>query len=366
MIIYRAEVVGSLLRPQYLQAARAAFEAGDLSAAEFKRHEDRAVDQAIALQEGAGVDVITDGEMRRFTFFDQLVTAVEGLSEIPARPVPFHADDGTEISFESPVSVTGKLKRRQMLTPPEYAYARARARRPIKVTLPSPLMIYCMYTPEHSGAAYPDPFELFSDAAALIQEEVRVLAAEGCTYIQIDAPDLGDLVDESLRQHWASLGISPDRALTDGLDLINSVAQGVDGVQFSMHVCRGNYQSRWIGTGGYEAISSAVFERCTNFDEFLLEYDDPRAGTFESLVDLPDDKVAALGLISTKHGDLESVDALLARIEDAARFHPIDQLAICTQCGFASVAMGNEISERAQEQKLRLVAETARRVWGDG
>ena len=218
-------------------------------------------------------------------------------------------------------------------------------------------MIYCMYTPEHSGAAYPDPFELFSDAAALIQEEVRVLAAEGCTYIQIDAPDLGDLVDESLRQHWASFGNSPDRAFTDGLDLINSVAQGVDGVQFSMHVCRGNYQSRWIGTGGYEAISSAVFERCTNFDKFLLEYDDPRAGTFEPLVDLPDDKVAALGLISTKHGDLESVDALLARIEDAARFHPIDQLAICTQCGFASVAMGNEISERAQEQKLRLVAE---------
>jgi 5-methyltetrahydropteroyltriglutamate--homocysteine methyltransferase len=365
MTVYRAEVVGSLLRPQYLLEARAAFEGGELQAHEFKWYEDRAVDQAIALQEGAGVDVVTDGEMRRFTFFDQLITAVDGLSEIPAKPVPFHADDGSEINFESPVSVTGKLKRKQMLTPPEYAYARARARRPVKVTLPSPLMVYCMYTPEHSSAAYADPFELFEDAAALIREEVRVLAAEGCRYVQIDAPDLGDLVDEGMRRHWASLGIAPERALTDGVDLINSVADGIEGVQFSMHVCRGNYQSRWIGEGGYESIAAAIFERCTNFDRFLLEYDTPRTGSFDPLVDLPDDKVAALGLVSTKHDAIESIDALIDRIEAAARFHPKDMLAICTQCGFASVAMGNEISERAQEQKLRLVAETARRVWGD-
>jgi 5-methyltetrahydropteroyltriglutamate--homocysteine methyltransferase len=192
---------------------------------------------------------------------------------------------------------------------------------------------------------------------------VRILAGQGCRYIQIDAPELGDLVDESLREHWASLGIEPDRALTEGIDLINSVADA-DGVHFKLHVCRGNYQSRWIATGGYETISKQVFARATNFDGFVLEYDSPLAGSFEPLADLPDDKVAVLGLVSTKTEQLEQPDELVARIEEAARYHPKEQLAVSTQCGFASVAMGNEISERTQEDKLRLVAELADRVWG--
>jgi 5-methyltetrahydropteroyltriglutamate--homocysteine methyltransferase len=360
---YRADVVGSLLRPRYLSDARAAFEAGQLGAADFKRIEDRAVDQAIALQEGAGVDVVTDGEMRRFTFFDQLITAVEGLSEVPAKPVPFHSADGNDINFESPESVTGKLRRKQMLTPPEFAYARARASKPLKVTLPSPLMTYAMYTPEHSGDAYPDAFDMFHDAADLIREEARVLALQGCQYIQIDAPDLCEMVDPVMREHWASLGIEPDRVLSEGVELINSVADA-DGVYFTLHLCRGNYQSRWIAGGGYESISKQVFAQAPNFDGFVLEYDDPRAGTFEALADLPDDKVAVLGLVSTKTNDLESLDDLVGRVGEAARFHPKNALAVSTQCGFASVAMGNEITDRTQEEKLRLVAALARRVWG--
>lgn len=360
---YRAEVVGSLLRPRYLSEAREAFEAGRLDPAEFKRVEDRAVDQAIALQEGAGVDVVTDGEMRRFTFFDQLITAVEGLSEVPAKPVPFHADDGNDIDFQSPESVTGKLRRKQMLTPPEFAYARARATKPLKVTLPSPLMTYAMYTPEHSGEAYPDAFDMFRDAASLIREEARVLASHGCRYIQIDAPDLCEMVDPALREHWASLGIDPERVLSEGVEVLNSVADA-EGVQFALHLCRGNYQSRWIAGGGYESISKQVFAKASNFDRFVLEYDDPRAGTFEALADMPEDKVAVLGLVSTKTDELESLDDLVARLEEASRYHPKDAMAVSTQCGFASVAMGNEITERTQEAKLRLVAAAARRVWG--
>jgi 5-methyltetrahydropteroyltriglutamate--homocysteine methyltransferase len=359
----RAEVVGSLLRPEYLKEARAAFEAGDLPAEEFARVEDRAVDHAVALQEGVGLDVVTDGEMRRFTFFDQLVTAVEGLSEVDAKPVPFHSDDADDIEFQSPVSVTGRLRRKRMLSPPEYAYARARAHGPIKVTLPSPLMTYAMYTPEHSGEAYPDAFEMFKDAAELLREEARVLADMGCRYIQVDAPDLCEMVDEKLRKHWSSLGISPERVLSEGIEIINSVADA-PGVHFAMHLCRGNYQSRWISAGGYESISKALFARATNFDAFLLEYDDPRSGSFDALDDLPDDKLAVLGLVSSKRNELESIDDLVARIDDAARHHPKERLAVSTQCGFASVAMGNEIGERAQEEKLRLVARTAARVWG--
>lgn len=363
MCVHRAEVVGSLLRPRYLAEARAALEAGALGADQYKWLEDRAVDQAIALQEGAGLDVVTDGEMRRFTFFDQLVTAIEGLGQAAAKPVPFHADDGDDIDFQSPESVVGKLRRKRMLTPPEYAYARARAAKPVKVTLPSPLMTYAMYTPENSGEAYPDPWEMFRDAADLVREEARVLADDGCTYIQIDAPDLCEMVDDKLRAHWASLGIDPDRVLTEGVEIIDSVA-AAPGVFFALHLCRGNYQSRWISAGGYESISKAVFQRAANFDGYVLEYDDPRSGSFAALDDLPDDKVAVLGLVSSKKDELESVDDLVARIEDAARHHPLERLAISTQCGFASVAMGNEITERTQEDKLRLVAKTARRVWG--
>jgi len=361
---YRADVLGSLLRPAYLAEAREKWGAGDMPEDEFKQIEDRAVDEAIALQENAGVDVVTDGEYRRFTFFDQFAAAVDGVSHEEGEAVPFHSEPGkVDIDFHSPVSVVGRVKRKQMLSPPEFEYAKAHASKPVKVTLPSPLMFFTMWSPEHSTAAYDDPFELFADGVALVKEEAQALADLGCKYIQIDAPDFGQLVEDSERERWERLGIPVSRVMSEGVEMLNAVAD-VPGVTFGLHLCKGNYQSLWISAGGYEEISSHVFKGTPNFDRYLLEYDDERSGGFEPLADLPDDKVVVLGLVSTKHDDLESVEDLTARVDEAAKHFPREQLALSTQCGFASVAMGNEISPEAQEQKLRRVAEAARAIWG--
>jgi 5-methyltetrahydropteroyltriglutamate--homocysteine methyltransferase len=362
--IYRADVLGSLLRPAYLAEAREKHEAGDMSTDEFKKLEDRAVDEAIALQEGAGLDVVTDGEMRRFTFFDQFTAALDGVGHEEGEAVPFHSEPGkVDIDFHSPVSVTGRVKRKRMLTPEEFEYAHARATKPVKLTLPSPLMFFTMWSPKHSTAAYDDPFELFADGVDLVLEEARALADIGCEYIQIDAPDFGQLVEDSERERWERLGIPVQRVMSEGVEMLNAVAD-VPGVRFALHLCKGNYQSKWISAGGYEQISKHVFKGTPNFDVYMLEYDDERSGGFEPLEDLPDDKVVVLGLVSTKHDDLESVEELTSRVDEAAKHFPRDQLGLSTQCGFASVAMGNEISPQAQERKLRRVAEAAEAIWG--
>jgi 5-methyltetrahydropteroyltriglutamate--homocysteine methyltransferase len=267
-----------------------------------------------------------------------------------------------KIVFKVPFSVTDKLRRQRMMTVEEYSYARARARRPVKVTLPSPLMLFLVWSPVRSRDAYKDPFELFADGLRLMREEAEELARLGCEYIQVDAPDFGQLVDKSQRTEWEKAGISMDRVFSDGVDMLNQLA-AVPGVTFGLHLCRGNYDSEWISAGDYQAISKQLFQRATNYDVFLLEYDDERSGSFEALRDLPDDKVAVLGLISTKFDRLESPDQLAARIGEASRFYPKQQLALSTQCGFASAGPGNAISEGAQENKLRLVGDVADRVW---
>ncbi|HEU5155846.1 MAG TPA: cobalamin-independent methionine synthase II family protein [Streptosporangiaceae bacterium] len=366
-MVYHADVIGSLLRPAYLLNARERYEAGRLSAAKYKEIEDRAVDEAIALQEGAGLDVINDGELRRHSFIDQLTEAVEGLTPDPATDhvhVPFRDQTGEEKSaFKVPLSATEKLRRRRMMTVEEYSYARARARRPVKVTLPSPLMLFLVWSPERSRGAYSDPFELFADGLRLMREEAEELARLGCEYIQIDAPDFGQLVDESQRTAWEEAGISVDRMFSEGVDILNEVAN-VSGVTFGLHLCKGNYESDWISAGGYEHLSKQLFRRATNFDVFLLEYDDERSGSFEPLSDLPENKSVVLGLVSSKFDKLETADELLARIDEASRFYPRDQLALSTQCGFASAGPGNAISEDAQAKKLHLVSEVADRAWG--
>jgi 5-methyltetrahydropteroyltriglutamate--homocysteine methyltransferase len=368
--VYRSDTVGSLLRPEYLVRARTRFEAGELEPAAYKVIEDRAVDQVIAMQEGAGMDVVTDGELRRHTFIDQLLEAVEGLTPDPAGaasdhiPVPFHDEGGSEQSvFAIPVSVTDKIQRKRMMTVEEYAYARARARRPVKVTLPSPLMLFLAWSPSRTREAYSDPFELFADGMRLMREEAQELARMGCTYIQVDAPDFGQLVDESQQRLWEAAGISFERVLSDGADMLNEVAS-VPGVTFGLHMCKGNYDSHWIATGGYDSVADRLFPRLGNYDRILLEYENERSGSFEPLKNVPDDKVVVLGLVSSKFDELESPDALIGRIEEAAKFYPRDQLALSTQCGFASAGPGNAISEDAQEKKLQLIAEVAARAWG--
>jgi 5-methyltetrahydropteroyltriglutamate--homocysteine methyltransferase len=365
---YRADIVGSLIRPEYLKRARARLESSEMAPAAYKEIEDRAVDQAIAMQEGAGLDVVTDGELRRHTFIDQLLEAVDGLTPDPGEsdhiPVPFHDEEGAEQSvFAIPVSVSDKLRRRRMMTVEEYAYGRARARRPVKVTLPSPLMLFLAWSPARSREAYPDPFELFADGLSLMREEALELAAMGCPYIQVDAPDFGQLIGEDQQRLWEAAGISVDRVFHEGADMLNELAN-VPGVTFAVHLCKGNYDSHWISAGSYESLAHRLFPRLGNYDRILLEYETERSGSFEALKDVPDDKVVVLGLVSSKFDTLEPPEELVDRIAQAARFHPHEQLALSTQCGFASAGPGNQISENAQAMKLELVAEVAHRAWG--
>jgi 5-methyltetrahydropteroyltriglutamate--homocysteine methyltransferase len=362
----RADVVGSLLRPRYLKEAREQWEAGALPIAEFKRLEDRAVDEAISLQEEAGLDVVTDGEFRRFSFLGPLTETVDGIGPTPTPVVAtqWHGGDfEDDLRYEWPVGVVGKLKLRRSQVAEEYAYARGRTAKRLKVTLPSPLMITNLWHPQATREVYDDLLELYEDAAAIIRRQAEELAELGCTYIQVDAPELAKLVDEEGREWHARLGAPPERLLNEGIELLNTIPRGISGVTFGIHLCRGNNQGLWRSAGGYEAISKEFFRRATAFDRFLLEYDDERSGGFEPLGDVPDDKVVVLGLVTTKRPDLERADELVARIEEASRHFPKEQLAVSPQCGFASDLAGNPLSEADERAKLALVSEVARRVW---
>jgi len=369
--LYRAEVIGSLLRPTYLKEARQEWERGRLSTHDFKRIEDRAVDEAIALQQQAGVDVVTDGEMRRTHFIAPLTDVISGVKPIPAfkrvwkRPhEPNEPAVQTEIQVQ--YAVVDRIRRLRTLTSEEFTYARSHAHKPLKVTLPSPLMMTLRWSPQYSRDAYPDPFELFADAAEIVRQEAQELAALGCEYIQIDAPELGMLCDpDRRRQDFADAGIDPDRILSDGIDLLNSVA-AVPGVTFSLHLCRGNNRGYYVGEGGYEAVARQLFGRARNIALMLLEYDDWRSGSFEPLREMPQDRGVVLGLISTKRKELESAESVVARIEEAARYYPREQLALSTQCGFGTVWEGNPISEAIELAKLSLVADIAHQVLPQG
>jgi 5-methyltetrahydropteroyltriglutamate--homocysteine methyltransferase len=362
--VFRAEVVGSMLRPPYLKEARTALEAGDMTIQRFKKIEDRAVDQVIAAQEGSGVDVVTDGEMRRFLFMGPITETVAGIEFVErGTAMPWASPEG-EIEWSSPAAVTGKLKKTRSMVCEEYSYARARARLPLKVTVPSPLVLYGFWNTEYSTSAYSDPFEMFADAAEVGRSEIQELVSLGCEYIQVDAPELATLVDPRIRDWADAQGMPADRMLTDGIDLINEMVAGISGVHLAIHLCRGNNAGMWMASGGYDYIAEALFERATAFDAFLLEYDDPRSGSFDPLTRAPQDKQMVLGLVSTKNPRVESVEEISGRIDDAARSFPREQLGLSTQCGFASVAFGNPITEEAEEQKLRLVAEVAGSVWG--
>jgi methionine synthase II (cobalamin-independent) len=362
---YRAEIIGSLLRPAYLKQARTAWEAGQLSTIEFKRDEDRAVDAAIALQEETGLDIVTDGEMRRALFTGTLTEVIDGISPTPGQPWHwFGQTPADEMDYQPPVSITARIRRRRSLATEEFAYARGKAQKPLKITLPSPMMLFFAWSPEHSKAAYKDPFELFADAFDILRQEVSELRALGCQYIQIDAPEIATLVDDFQRRTaFEARGISPERMLNEGVEMLNSLADA-PGVMFGLHMCKGNNAGHWMSKGGYETISKQVFRRATKYQVFLLEYDDARSGSFEALRDIPRHKTVVLGLVSTKTNTLESAEALIARIEEASTHFPREQLALSPQCGFASVITGNPISEAAQQSKLRLVADVAHRIWG--
>jgi 5-methyltetrahydropteroyltriglutamate--homocysteine methyltransferase len=369
--VFRADVVGSMLRPRALIEARDAFRAGTLDEDSHRAAQDAAVDEALRIQEAAGVDVATDGEMRRDIFFDFFVTGAEGLTLGDGWVVNFQDAEGHDtMTVPIPFVVTERLKPRSSPGLAEYLYAKERTSLPVKVTLPSPTLVSAFWTKEGSGDVYPDVLDLVADATAIVRAWIVELAEAGCPYIQIDAPELNEVwADEAIRAEYAARGIPVERFMHEGAEYVNEVTK-VDlpeGTVLSLHVCKGNGTQSHIARGGYEDIAREVFKRATGFDAFHLEYDDDRSGSFEPLRHLPDDKVAALGLVSTKWTALEDPDLLRRRIEEASAFHPLDRLAIGTQCGFASAAEMAEqrkITTQTQADKLRLVAETARSVWG--
>jgi 5-methyltetrahydropteroyltriglutamate--homocysteine methyltransferase len=362
MTLCRADVVGSMLRPAWLLEARAKHRAVELTDAEFKRIEDRAVDVCVAIQEAAGVDVVSDGEMRRNVFASQLVQASEGFEVVSGNTVDWFRLDGTIETSPVTVGLTGRIRMKRNLSAEEFTYLRARTAKPIKMTIPSPTMYAYYWVPGVSDAAYPSTDAYMADVTDILRNEVDQLVTLGATYIQVDAPEFGMLLDPHQQAWFAAKGFDPDRMLHDGIDMINAVIDGHPGVTFGLHVCRGNDAGRYMARGSYAALASEVFGR-THAQRLLLEYDDERSGDFAPLAEVPDDKVVVLGLVTTKSARMETADELIARISDASRDVPLERLALSPQCGFASVAGGNPIPWEVQEPKLRLVAEVARRVW---
>jgi 5-methyltetrahydropteroyltriglutamate--homocysteine methyltransferase len=362
MTTYRSDVVGSLLRPPYLVEARDALGAGRLSPSGFKRIEDRAVDEAVALQEAAGLDVVTDGELRRYAFFGHLIEALGGFDKLGGWAIPFHDAEGGELVFKRPV-VVEKLRWRRSMCAEELVYLRARTARATKVTLISTQQAAAYYDPEKSKGAYPTRDAYLADVVDFTRREVEELVRLGGTYVQIDAPQYAALLDPALREGYRQRGSDPDRLIDACIEMDNAVIGHHPGITFGLHVCRGNNQSMFYASGGYEPIAR-VFSK-SRFQRFLLEYDDQRSGGFEPLRAVPEDREVVLGLVTTKKPRLESVDELRRRIDEAAAFIPLERLALSPQCGFASTMAGNRISPEDQRLKLHRVAETARLVWGE-
>jgi 5-methyltetrahydropteroyltriglutamate--homocysteine methyltransferase len=359
--VYRSDVVGSLLRPAYLKEARDRHESGQLSEAEFKRIEDRAVDEAIALQERTGIEVITDGEVRRYAFYGHLIDAVEGFDKFGGWAIPFRNEKGEELVLPRPV-VVSKLRRKRPMCAEEFTYVRARTHHPAKTTMISAQQAAAYYDSKKSAGAYPKIDAYLADIVDILRDEVKELIRLGCTYIQIDSPQYAALLDPQLREGYRQRGNDPDRLLDLSTEMDNAVIGDFPGITFGLHLCRGNNQSKFYASGDYGPITR-VF-RQTRFQRFLLEYDDERSGGFDPLRQVPEDRTVVLGLVSSKKAALESKAELKQRIEQASAVIPLERLALSPQCGFASTIEGNLLTLADQEAKLRLVAETATEVWG--
>jgi 5-methyltetrahydropteroyltriglutamate--homocysteine methyltransferase len=354
---YPADHVGSLLRPDYLLRAR---EAG-VRGRGLTELEDRAVDEAIAVQEHTGVDIVTDGEQRRNVFASHLAQSCDGFEHVEGSTVDWFTLDGEVEESPVTVAVTSRMVRRRSLAGEELAYLRARTDRPKKATVPSPTMYAYYWLPRVSSAAYPSSAAFLDHVTELLRDDVRELVALGADYVQVDAPELGMLIDPHQRGWFEAKGFDPDRLIEEAPERVAAVLDGVE-VTTGLHICRGNDANRYMARGGYEAIASRIFPRVP-VERLLLEYDDERSGGFEPLRHVPDETVVVLGIVSTKRAALEDPAELRARIAEAARIVPLERLALSPQCGFASVAEGNDLTAEAQEQKLRLVVRVAREVW---
>jgi 5-methyltetrahydropteroyltriglutamate--homocysteine methyltransferase len=359
--MYRTDVVGSLLRPAYLKEARTEYEAGNLTDAALKRIEDRAIDEAIALQERAGLAVITDGELRRYAFYGHLIEAVEGFDKYGGWAIPFRDEAGDELMLQRPV-VVSKLQRKRHMCAEEFTYLRAKAKTPAKVTLISAQQAAAYYDAEKSTGAYATVDAYLADLVDILRSEIEELIRLGCTYIQIDSPQYTALLDPTLREGYRTRGNDPDRLLDLAIEMDNAMIGNHANVTFGLHLCRGNNQSKFYAAGDYGPITK-VFSQ-TKFDRFLLEFDDARSGGFEPLREIPNNRTVVLGLISSKKALLENKDELKQRLSEATQYVPLERLALSPQCGFASTLEGNWLTEEDQEAKLRLAVEVAQEIWG--
>jgi 5-methyltetrahydropteroyltriglutamate--homocysteine methyltransferase len=376
---YRAEQVGSLLRPPEVLEAHAAYMRQELPLEQLREVEDRAILAALELQRNAGIEVLTDGEYRRASWAGDFSEAVEGYVDGPP-PIPFEwrMPDGTERApseiMQDILTMPGqgsrvigeRLRQLHRLTGHEAAFLKDHAQGPFKVTMPAPSYIVARgYKPGITDKVYANRGELLQEVVKIYQAEVRALVAEGATYIQLDNAHYPDYIPESRLAQWRAIGIEPTEAVVEDVAADSAVFEGIDPqrVTRAMHICRGNGRSAWHTQGSYEPIGEQVLGKM-GVDVLLLEYDTSRAGGFEPLRFVPRGKTVVLGLVTTKVGELESQDTLRRRIEEASAYLPIEDLALSPQCGFASMAGGNLLSMDDQRRKLELVADTARKVWG--
>jgi 5-methyltetrahydropteroyltriglutamate--homocysteine methyltransferase len=365
---FRADHVGSLLRPARLQAARADRAAGTITAEQLRAVEDEAIREVVALQQEVGLKSATDGEFRRATWHMDFVYQIGGISKVAGNLLStFHNADGDITYTPDAIRVDRRVTMDKTIFGDDFAFLQSVAGGSVpKLTIPAPSMVHY-----RSGvravvdeAVYPDPEEFWTDLSAAYAEEVRRLAGQGCTYLQLDDTSLAYLNDPAQRAYVAERGEDANSmhlryiALTNG-----AISARPAGMAVTTHLCRGNFQSSWVASGGYDFVAEALFNSL-DVDGFFLEYDDERSGGFEPLRFVPPGKQVVLGLVTTKRPELESSDDLKRRIDEAAKYVPLDQLCLSGQCGFASTAEGNALTMDDQKAKLSLITEVAAEVWG--
>lgn len=356
--------MGSLLRPQALREAHRAWLQGGIPRSALRDAQDRAIREVVRLQEELGFFVVTDGELRRDSYWAHFVSAVDGLTVRPAR-FRFHDAEGGEREFLAP-HVSGPVARTASVSGHELDFLSSVTRRNPKVTLPSPTTLHFWRGREGiDPGAYKSEEQFYDDLARVYRQEIEDLAARGARYVQLDDVPLAMLCDPRVRRRLTTQGEDPQRLLDRYFSLIRaSLPDSLSEVTFAMHLCRGNYRGAWLAEGSYDPIAERLFSEL-DVDVFLLEYDSPRAGDFTPLRHVPEDRGVVLGLVSTKTPVLEDADELCRLIEEAGQYVSQDRLALSPQCGFASTAGGNPLSQDDQRRKLARVVEVAARVWGE-
>jgi 5-methyltetrahydropteroyltriglutamate--homocysteine methyltransferase len=362
---FRADHVGSFLRPPELLDARERLKSGAITRAELHEVEDRAIRDIVRMQEDIGLEGITDGEFRRTYFHIDFLEQLDGVETRGGLTAHFHSAKG-EVDFAPPVlHVTGKVRHSHPIQVADFEFLKSVTKRTPKVTIPSPTMLHFRGgRGAISNETYPDLEPFFADVAQSYAEELNALGAAGCTYVQLDDTNLAYLCDPKMREGARQRGDDPDELPRRYARLINAaIAKRPPGMTICTHLCRGNFKSAWVAEGGYEPVAEVLFNDL-KVDGYFLEYDDTRSGDFAPLRFVPKGKTVVLGLVTTKVGELESRSDLMRRIEQAAKLVPLEQLCLSPQCGFSSTVHGNEIARESQAAKLRLIVDVARDVWG--